>query len=83
MAARLRRPLPLRGCGRSAQARVLRIHERLGNEQQITAESVAREFEVSPRTIKRDIELMRDRLGVPIAWDAVSRLSLRRTFSSP
>jgi predicted DNA-binding transcriptional regulator YafY len=51
----------------------MRIHERLGHEQQITAESVAREFEVSSRTIKRDIELMRDRLGVPIAWDAVSR----------
>jgi predicted DNA-binding transcriptional regulator YafY len=73
MAARLCRPSPLRGCGRSALARVMRIHERLGNEQQITAESVAREFEVSPRTIKRDIELMRDRLGVPIAWDASSR----------
>lgn len=51
----------------------MRIHERLGHEQQITAESVAREFEVSPRTIKRDIELMRDRFGVPIAWDASSR----------
>ena len=58
-----------RGCGRSALERVIRIHERLGNEHQITAESVAREFEVSPRTIKRDIEFMRDRIGAPIAWD--------------
>lgn len=61
-----------RGCGRSALERVVRIHERLGNEHQITAESVAREFEVSARTIKRDIEFMRDRLGVTIAWDATT-----------
>lgn len=62
----------LRGCGHSALARIVRIHERLGKEQQITAESIAREFEVSDRTIKRDIEFMRDRLGMPIVWDAVT-----------
>ena len=63
---------PARACGRSALERIVRIHERLGNEQQITAESIAREFEVSARTIKRDIEFMRDRLGVTIAWDATT-----------
>lgn len=73
-AARLCRRQPsYRGCGRSALERVIRIHERLANGQQVTAESIAREFEVSARTIKRDIELMRDRLGAPIAWDAANR----------
>lgn len=62
----------LRTCGRSALERIVRIHERLGNEQQITAASIAREFEMSNRTIKRDIEFMRDRLGMPIVWDAVT-----------
>lgn len=59
-------------CGRSALERIIRIHERLGNGHPITAESIAREFEVSPRTIKRDLEFMRDRLGVSVAWDAAS-----------
>jgi len=59
-------------CGRSALDRIIRIHERLGNEQLVTAKSLAREYEVSDRTIKRDIECMRDRMGVPIAWDATT-----------
>jgi proteasome accessory factor B len=53
--------------------RVVRIHERLGNVHHITAESIAREFEVDARTIKRDIKFMRERLGVSIVWDAVER----------
>jgi predicted DNA-binding transcriptional regulator YafY len=59
----------VRSCGRAALERIIRIHERLGNAQQVTALSLAAELETSARTIKRDIELMRDRLGVPIAWD--------------
>jgi len=62
-----------RACGRSALERIVRIHERLGSEQQITAESIAREFEVSSRTIKRDLEFMRDRLGVSIVWDRTTQ----------
>lgn len=61
-----------RACGRSALERVVRIHERLVSDQSITAESIAREFEVSVRTIKRDFEFMRDRLGVSIVWDAAA-----------
>jgi predicted DNA-binding transcriptional regulator YafY len=62
----------LRGCGYPALLRIVRIHERLGNEHQITAKSIAQEFEVAPRTIKRDIEFMRDQLGVAIVWDATT-----------
>ncbi len=62
---------PLRGadCGRTALRRVLWIHERLGNRQHATAISLARELDTSDRTIKRDIEFMRDQLGAPIEWD--------------
>lgn len=52
--------------------RIIRIHERLGNEQHVTSSSLAAELETSSRTIKRDIEFMRDRLGVPIAWHAAT-----------
>jgi predicted DNA-binding transcriptional regulator YafY len=59
-----------RACGRSALDRIVHLHRRLSHEQFVTSESLARDLGVSSRTIKRDIELMRDRLGVPIAWDA-------------
>jgi predicted DNA-binding transcriptional regulator YafY len=39
-------------------------------DEAVTASLVAAEFEVARRTIKRDIEFMRDRLGVPIRWHA-------------
>jgi DeoR/GlpR family transcriptional regulator of sugar metabolism len=71
-----------RACGRAALERILRIHERLGNVQQFTAESIAHEFEVSPRTIKRDIEFMRDRLGVSITCGADWLADLRAVHSA-
>lgn len=57
-------------CGRAALRRVLFIHERLGNQHPATAASLAKELEVHGRTVKRDIEFMRDQLGAPIEWDA-------------
>lgn len=59
-------------CGRSSLRRVLWIHERLGNQFPATSVSLARELEVSERTVKRDLEFMRDQLGAPIAWDAAA-----------
>jgi predicted DNA-binding transcriptional regulator YafY len=59
-------------CGRASLQRVLFIHERLGNGHRATAVSLAAALETSARTIKRDIEFMRDRLGAPIAWDAAA-----------
>lgn len=49
---------------------MLFIHERLGNDQRETARSLAEQLETSERTIKRDLEFMRDQLGAPIEWDA-------------
>lgn len=66
LAARRRRA---RGCGPAALSRIVHLHRQLCAGRTVTAESVANELEVTSRTIKRDIDLMRDQLGVPIAWD--------------
>jgi proteasome accessory factor B len=46
------------------------IHEQLENDQLPNCSSVAKVFEVTSKTIQRDIEFMRDRLDYPIEWDA-------------
>lgn len=66
---RPRAPADSRNCGRTALRRVLFIHERLSNWHRATARSLAAELETSERTVKRDIEFMRDQLGAPIEWD--------------
>jgi predicted DNA-binding transcriptional regulator YafY len=72
LALHVRRQRP-RSCGPAALERIVWIHEQIGRGETITAEDVARKFEVSSRTIKRDLDLMRDRIGVPIAWDPSER----------
>lgn len=58
---------------RSAIARILDIHERLIRGECMTSVSIARKWECSERTIKRDIEFMRDRMRLPIGWDGGNR----------
>jgi proteasome accessory factor B len=50
--------------------RMLRIHQALQAGGYPNAAKIAREIEVSSKTIHRDIEFMRDRLGLPIEYDA-------------
>ena len=50
-------------------ARVVWIHGRLGNGRRANAVTLARELEVSSRTIKRDVEFMRHQLGAAITWE--------------
>jgi proteasome accessory factor B len=52
-------------------ARMLKIHEALQRGSRPNCSSLAREFEVSVKTIQRDIEFMRDQLGLPIEYDQV------------
>lgn len=52
----------------SAFYRIGQIHQKLCNEETFTTETLAAELEVSVRTIKRDIDIMRDSLGVPVEW---------------
>jgi proteasome accessory factor B len=49
--------------------RMLRIHQTIQSGKYPNATTLAREIEVVTKTIHRDIEFMRDRLNLPIAFD--------------
>ncbi len=49
--------------------RMLRIHQALQAGSFPTAESLARELEVSTKSIYRDLDFMRDRLRLPLEFD--------------
>jgi predicted DNA-binding transcriptional regulator YafY len=55
---------------RPPMERMMRIHSLLQNGECPNCTSVGREFELSVRTVVRDIDFMRDRLNLPIEWDA-------------
>ncbi len=47
----------------------MRIHQAIVSGKYPNASTLAREIEVVPKTIHRDIEFMRDRLQLPVAYD--------------
>ncbi len=49
--------------------RMLRIHERIRSGKFPNCQQLAKEIEVSTRTIKRDIDFMKCRLDLPIEYD--------------
>ena len=49
---------------------MLRIHQAVSSGKFPNASTLALEIEVAPKTIHRDIEFMRDRLGLPIEFDS-------------
>ncbi|MGN6555663.1 MAG: helix-turn-helix transcriptional regulator [Verrucomicrobiota bacterium] len=49
--------------------RMLRIHQALQSGKYPNATQLARELEVSTKSIHRDIEFMRDRLDLPVQYD--------------
>src|SRR6266705_6516971 len=57
------------GFSRPPLERIMRIHEGLKARAFPNCRKLADEFEVSSKTIQRDIEFMRDRLGLPIEYD--------------
>lgn len=54
----------------SQAERIARIHFILRTKGTVTLAQLKSDFEVSRATIMRDIELLRDRLGAPIEYDA-------------
>ncbi len=50
--------------------RMQRIHRLIENKEYPNCTLLAREFEMSVRTVKRDIEFMKTRLDMPIEFDA-------------
>ena len=58
------------GSSRPPLQRMMRLHAALKSHHLPNCRTIARELEVSPKTIQRDIDFMRDRLGLPIDYDA-------------
>jgi predicted DNA-binding transcriptional regulator YafY len=50
--------------------RMLRIHQAVSSGKLPNASTLARQIEVATKTIHRDIDFMRDRLGLPIEFDS-------------
>jgi predicted DNA-binding transcriptional regulator YafY len=50
--------------------RMLRIHKAIQTGRYPNANNLAGDLEVSTKSIHRDLEFMRDRLKLPLAWDA-------------
>lgn len=52
--------------------RMMRLHEQLQARRFPNCRSLAEELEVSTKTVQRDIDFMRDRMGLPIEYDQVN-----------
>ncbi|MDP9004942.1 MAG: HTH domain-containing protein, partial [Verrucomicrobiota bacterium] len=50
--------------------RMMRLHAALKSHHFPNCQKIANELEVSAKTIQRDIDFMRDRLGLPIGYDS-------------
>lgn len=59
--------------GPSCLDRIIRIHERLGNGRRVNATLLAEELGISPRTIRRDLDLLKNTHGAPIVWEPSTR----------
>ena len=62
--------------GRSARLpmyRIIQIHELLKEGRFPNCQALSGEFEVSYKTVQRDIDFMRDQLQLPIEYDSVRR----------
>jgi predicted DNA-binding transcriptional regulator YafY len=67
------RPIPRvsEGMTRPPMERMWRIHQELSAGGYPNCQGLAVDLEVSAKTVMRDVEFMRDRLGLPLAYDAV------------
>ncbi len=66
------------GHSRPPLERMHRLHDLLSSEQPVNCQQLGKDFEVSYKTIQRDLDFMRDRLNLPIEYDA-SRYTFRYT----
>jgi len=66
------------GHSRPPLERMHRLHDLLSSEQLVNCQQLGKDFEVSYKTIQRDLDFMRDRLSLPIEYDA-ARYTFRYT----
>lgn len=70
--------------GRSAIVRIWTIYALIKNKQYPDCRKLAAKLEVSPRTIERDLELLRDRMEAPLEFDRLRRgYYFTKDFSMP
>jgi len=69
---------PSGGHSRPPLERMHRLHDLLSSEHPVNCQQLGKDFEVSYKTIQRDLDFMRDRLGLPIEYDA-ARYTFRYT----
>lgn len=62
---------PPEGITRPPMERMWRIHQEVSRGEYPNCQGLAVELEVSAKTVMRDVEFMRDRLGLPLEYDAV------------
>lgn len=55
--------------GPAATSRLFHLHEKLAAGRRFTVPTLAHELEISERTVKRDIERLRDFHHAPIVWE--------------
>ena len=65
------RPAATAGTKRPPMERMWRIHQEVSGGGYPNCRRLSVELEVSAKTVMRDIEFMRDRLGLPLEYDAV------------
>lgn len=63
------RDLWAHGYGRAALERMTRIHRKIEDREYPNCRKMSGEFEISVRTLKRDIEFMKNSLALPIEFD--------------
>ena len=57
------------GYSRPPLVRMMKFHEWLMENRYPNCRQMAEEFEVSAKTVQRDVNFMRDRMGLPIEYD--------------
>lgn len=57
------------GYSRPPLVRMMRLHESLTEKRYPNCRKIAEEFEVSPKTVQRDVNFMRDMMDLPIEYD--------------
>src|SRR5690606_31735405 len=82
----MKRPIPLRAQSRAGRfsrpplERMMRLHAAIKAGSFPNCRKLAKELEVSAKTIQRDIDFMRDRLNLPIEYD---QLHFGFTYTEP
>ena len=64
------------GSSRPPLQRMLRIHQPIQAGKNPNATKLAKELEVSTKSVHRDLDFMQDRLELPLEWNAGRKQNL-------